>query len=154
MSSINQVYQANYDALLALPIVQRLIKQNKKLSKRNKCLENLIYSLPEFRKSCYCPSQCNCASQTHLPDAICIKVEKDDSVSDSDVEIIDTSHTKPNIQYEIIEAEEEEAEEEEAEEEEAEEKEAEEEEAEEEEAEEEEAEEEDAEDEEEVVVVE
>ena len=124
MSARNQDLQANYDALMALPLVQQILKQNKKLlkknkklSKRNKCLENLIYSLPEFRKNCCCcgPSRdvVRRAEQVH------IKVEPGCEIETEDeVRIINlNTPVKQNIQYEIVEAEEEEveAEEEEAE---------------------------------------
>jgi hypothetical protein len=36
----------NYDALLQLPIVQKLTKKNKELKKRIKLLESIIYELP------------------------------------------------------------------------------------------------------------
>lgn len=45
----NDSVQSNYDALLGLPIVQRLMRQNKNLRKENRSLRNLICSLPEFR---------------------------------------------------------------------------------------------------------
>jgi hypothetical protein len=47
----NDSVQSNYDALLGLPIVQRLMRQNKNLRKENRSLRNLICSLPEFRCS-------------------------------------------------------------------------------------------------------
>jgi len=43
--------QENYNALMALPLVQKLMKQNKQLRKENRSLRNLICSLPEFRCS-------------------------------------------------------------------------------------------------------
>ena len=67
-------YKANYDALLALPFVKRLIKKNKRLIKRNKWLENLIYSLPEFRRTCCCNDGCKQTTEN-----VRIKVEKDNA---------------------------------------------------------------------------
>jgi len=153
----------NFEGLLDLPFVKKLIKKNKKLKHENKVLKSLIYSLPEFR--------CECKQSTSRK--VEIKEEKDDSIpmqceplaeSDEVVYVAPDETRKINITYviedEVIEEEEDEEEEEEAaeaaveeEEEEAEEEEeeAEEEEAEEEEAEEEEAEEEEAEEEEEAV---
>ena len=121
MSSRNQELQANYDALMALPLVQQLVKQNKKLSKknkklskRNKCLENLIYSLPEFRKNCCCDSSCGVVQRK---ESVHIKIEPGCEIADEDDDVVSSIVTpvKPNIQYEIVEAEEEAEEEEEAE---------------------------------------
>ena len=118
MSARNQDLQANYDALMALPLVQQILKQNKKLlkknkklSKRNKCLENLIYSLPEFRKNCCCcgPSRdvVRRAEQVHIKVEPGCEIETEDEV----VRIINlNTPVKQNIQYEIVEAEEEEVE--------------------------------------------
>ena len=124
--SLTTEYQANYDALMALPLVQSLIKKNKKLSKRNKALKNLIYSLPEFRTN---NRQCCCAA-ADLPnrnnkcintDDVIIKTEKGSCVQevssgnicDLDVVIVETNNVtnKQNINYEIEEEAEEEEEE-------------------------------------------
>ena len=47
----NNFYKMNYDILLELPIIKKLIKANELLKKENKALKNLIYSLPEFRSN-------------------------------------------------------------------------------------------------------
>ena len=49
--------EANYVALLNLPIVKELLRKNKKLRKENKSLKNLVYSLPEFRCACHRSSE-------------------------------------------------------------------------------------------------
>jgi len=49
--------EANYVALLNLPIVKELLRKNKKLRKENKSLKNLVYSLPEFRCVCHRSSE-------------------------------------------------------------------------------------------------
>jgi hypothetical protein len=49
--------EANYVALLGLPIVKELLRKNKKLRKENKSLKNLVYSLPEFRCKCHRSSE-------------------------------------------------------------------------------------------------
>ena len=54
-------YKLNYDAIMMLPIVQELLKKNKKLRKENKSFKNLIRSLPEFR--CTCTPQTNIVQQ-------------------------------------------------------------------------------------------
>ena len=159
----SQHYKENFDAVLDIPVVKELLKQNnklikrnKKLSKRNKILKNLIYSLPEFRNPCNSCS-CNHNKQKSCRDNVVVKTEKKytetgSQSEDNDIIILDTP-AKEEIKYEILEidneeeAESEEAEEEEAESEEAEEEEAESEEAESEEAESEEADEEEAEEE-------
>ena len=157
----SQHYKENFDAVLDIPVVKELLKQNnklikrnKKLSKRNKILKNVIYSVPEFRNPCNSCS-CNHNKQKSCRDNVVVKTEKKytetgSQSEDNDIIILDTP-AKEEIKYEILEidneeeAESEEAESEEAEEEEAESEEAESEEAESEEAESEEAEEEEAE---------
>ena len=109
--SHTQEYQLNYNALLMLPIVQDLMKQNKKLSKRNhklsarnKSLKNLIYSLPEFRNSCCCNSH---STETN----VVVKTEKIDPEpsiqSDDDTDDVIVIDPSPSINeqmhYEIIE---------------------------------------------------
>ena len=82
--SIMTEYKANYNALMGLPLVRNLVKQNKKLSKRNKALENLIYSLPEFRTNKHCCCCCDTADHGNKRiniDDVVIKVEKDSSNS-------------------------------------------------------------------------
>jgi len=170
-STQNTFYKMNYDILLELPIIKKLIKANELLKKENKALKNLIYSLPEFRSNKTTTQKPRrklkrtALESTHNeevePEVVFvekIEIKKEPNIiyciEDDDEEnaIVNvTAQTSTDIKEELEveeEAEEEEAEEEEAEEEEAEEEEAEEEEAEEEEAEEEEAEEEEAEEEE------
>jgi hypothetical protein len=118
--------EENYNALLDLPIVKKLIQKNAKLRKENKALKSLIYSLPEFR--------CVCRTSSEEP-IVHVKTEKDDTipvqcetlVEDDEVVYVapESDVKKINIVYEIDE-EEEDAEEEEEEEEAAEEEEEEE----------------------------
>ena len=130
----SQHYKENFDAVLDIPVVKELLKQNnklikrnKKLSKRNKILKNLIYSLPEFRNPCNSCS-CNHNKQKSCRDNVVVKTEKKytetgSQSEDNDIIILDTP-AKEEIKYEILEIDnEEEAESEEAEEEEAEEEE-------------------------------
>jgi hypothetical protein len=115
------------NAILNLPIVKELMKKNKKLQKKNKALRNLIYSLPEFRCSCYK----NCCGQNKIQplfeqtvefvDKVCIKKEPGadeirelNALVDDEVVILDKNpNDKPNIVYEVEETEEVEVQEEE-----------------------------------------
>jgi len=108
------------NAILNLPIVKELMKKNKKLQKKNKALRNLIYSLPEFRCSCYK----NCCGQNKIQplfeqtvefvDTVFIKkepgideIKEPDVLLDDEVVILDKNpNVKPNIVYEIEEVEE------------------------------------------------
>ena len=120
-------YEENMNAILNLPIVKELMKKNKKLQKKNKALRNLIYSLPEFRCSCYK----NCCGQNKIQplfeqtvefvDKVCIKKEPGadeirelNALVDDEVVILDKNpNDKPNIVYEVEETEEVEVQEEE-----------------------------------------
>ena len=159
----NNFYKMNYDILLELPIIKKLIKANELLKKENKALKNLIYSLPEFRSNKTTTTkpkrklkrtgvepiykQDVVEPEVVFVEKIEIKkepniiycIEDDDDDENAIINVTAQTSTDIKEELEVEEAEEEEAEEEEAEEEEAEEEEAEEEEAEEEEAEEEEA---------------
>ena len=113
-------YEENMNAILNLPIVKELMKKNKKLQKKNKALHNLIYSLPEFRCSCYK----NCYGQNKVQplfeqtvefvDKVFIKkepgtdeVREPEICIDDEVVILDKNpDVKPNIVYEIEEVEE------------------------------------------------
>ena len=113
-------YEENMNAILNLPIVKELMKKNKKLQKKNKALHNLIYSLPEFRCSCYK----NCCGQNKVQplfeqtvefvDKVFIKkepgtneVREPEICIDDEVVILDKNpDVKPNIVYEIEELEE------------------------------------------------
>ena len=44
-------YEANALAIMELPFVKKLVEENKKLKKETKRSQNLIYSLPEFRRT-------------------------------------------------------------------------------------------------------
>ena len=104
-------------AIMALPMVQKIVEKNKKLKQKNKALKNLIYSLPEFRQK---SSNHNCCCCNHtkknvktdvidltLDDTVVIKTEpgvvdvkstkEDDeeeaevSVGDEEVEVVEVS---------------------------------------------------------------
>ena len=104
MDTLNE----NYNAILNLPCVRRILKKNKKLRKENKALRNLIQSLPEFRNQSCCCNQPNHKNKNSYVD---IKIETDalslDStiIDDSDIEIIETPSILPNIIYNIEEEE-------------------------------------------------
>ena len=109
----SQDYKQNFKALLDLPIVKELLKQNNKLTKRNnklssrnKSLKNLIYSLPEFRNPCNCSSY-HRYKNTTCPEEVVIKTEKkytetNCQTEDNDIIILDTP-IKEEIKYEIVE---------------------------------------------------
>ena len=74
-TSMNMTYKMNFDAILDLPIVKKIIEKNKILKRENKSLKNLIYSLPEFRSKkksnrkirnkrfvCECHCDCDCCN--------------------------------------------------------------------------------------------
>ena len=102
--------EENYNALLDLPIVKKLIQKNTKLRKENKALKSLIYSLPEFR--CVCRT-------TSIDSPVHIKREKEDTIPVQcetlveDDEVVYVAHEsdvkKINIVYEIEEDAEEDA---------------------------------------------
>jgi hypothetical protein len=125
-----QNMQENYNALLSLPLVKRLMTQNKQLRKENRSLRNLICSLPEFRCShvqaqsqAQEPEQVSRSVQLDTP--VQIKTEKNVVIPmdlDNDVVIVPVEQSQ-NIVYtleddimDLIEEEEEEASEEEEEE--------------------------------------
>ena len=99
------IYEDTYNAIMALPCVQRLIHKNKKLRKENKSLRNLIQSLPEFRNSSPCAT-CMPSRDAHIK----IKVEPTTPIPsvtpielDDDIKIIDTKivNHPENIIYDI-----------------------------------------------------
>uniref|UniRef100_A0A6C0ARV2 Uncharacterized protein n=1 Tax=viral metagenome TaxID=1070528 RepID=A0A6C0ARV2_9ZZZZ len=132
-----ELVNENYSALLNLPLVQKLIKKNKKLRKENKSLRNLIQSLPEFR----CSHKRDSYEEENVPDNTrktirlnaVIKTEPMDEIIDRQTIVIDdndeveivTKELTQNIVYTLedntVEEEEEEEEVEEEEEEEEEE---------------------------------
>jgi hypothetical protein len=120
-------YEATIRAILKIPFVKELKRENKHLRKELKALKNLIYSLPEFRRDNHVSTQ-PLQAQKSLKTQVKIKKEPG---QDDDVVILD--NPKENIVYVIDDTVSSQAEEE-AEEEEAEEKASEEEEAEEDEA--------------------
>ena len=113
-------YRLNYDAIMMLPIVQELLKKNKKLRKENKSFKNLIRSLPEFR--CTCRPQTNIVQQCEFRHCnnepiqftndcrssnVEIKLEFVDNKAVEEVEVVERS----NKVVEFIEVEESESEE-------------------------------------------
>ena len=48
------VYKQHYDAIMELPAVKQLLKENRRLRKKNKDLRGLIRLLPEFRQPSCC----------------------------------------------------------------------------------------------------
>ena len=70
------IYEETYNAIIALPCVQKIIQKNKKLRKENKSLRNLIQSIPEFRQPL---RQCHCSQPDTVP--VTIKVEPTSSLS-------------------------------------------------------------------------
>ena len=101
------VYEDTYNAIMALPCVQRLIKKNKKLRNENKSLRNLIQSLPEFRQQPCCASAC---TPTTLREHVKIKVEPTTPIHsvtpidiDDDIKIVDINNVNhpENIVYDI-----------------------------------------------------
>ena len=109
--------EENYNAILDLPCVQLIVKENKKLRKENKklhkddkSLRNLIHSLPEFRNqntNCCCNRTQNTNNNNSSVKYVDIKIEPDalslDStiISGNDIEIIETPYQLPNIVYDI-----------------------------------------------------
>ena len=97
----------NYNAILDLPCVRSILKKNKKLRKENKSLRNLIQSLPEFRNKNCCCNQPNQTNKNKLVEYVDIKIENDalsldsTTICDSDIEIIETPSSLPNIIYDI-----------------------------------------------------
>jgi len=98
-------YKANYDVILSLPIVQELLKKNKKLRKENKALKNLVYSLPEFRCECHSndvPRQTldlvKIKSEPGIEPTQCEPLVAND---DDDVIFVEPPPANPNIVYVI-----------------------------------------------------
>lgn len=85
----------NYAALMSLPIVQELLRKNKKLRKENRSLRNLIYSIPEFR--------CDCSNESRRRTKRVVEIKPDpdieptpcDTLVDDDQEVIHVQ--KPNV---------------------------------------------------------
>ncbi len=94
-------YKTNYDALLELPLVKHLIKENKKLKKQNSKLEKKLLSVLLGNQD---------SKKKRLP--LYIKQEPTDDVVTDDVVIIEPPVKPENIVYEIVEEEVEEEEEE------------------------------------------
>ena len=49
--SVEDVYRENYEALSSLPIVKQLLKENKKLRRKVRTLETLLYEFPALFES-------------------------------------------------------------------------------------------------------
>ena len=88
-------YEATIRAVLSIPFVKELNRENKHLRKELKALKNLIYSLPEFRRDNNVSTQRTQVKIKKEPGL----VEED---SDDDVVILDTpKNPKENIVYVI-----------------------------------------------------
>jgi len=96
-------YETTVRAILQIPFVKDLRKENKSLRREIKALKNLIYSLPEFR--------CRCELKTHvqLPVEHNVKIKTEpgleptpcDTLADGDVVFVEKSRETENIVYVI-----------------------------------------------------
>jgi hypothetical protein len=98
--------KVNYEALLGLPIVQELLRKNKKLRKENKALRNLICSLPEFRCDYAHPKESH-AQSGEFRSPVNIKIESEheptpcDTLVDDDEVVLVQKHPSENVVYVI-----------------------------------------------------
>ena len=98
--------KVNYEALLGLPIVQELLRKNKKLRKENKALRNLICSLPEFRCDYTHPKESH-AQSGEFRSPVNIKIESEheptpcDTLVDDDEVVLVQKHPSENVVYVI-----------------------------------------------------
>jgi len=103
-------YKSNYDAIMNLPVVKSLIKENKELKKRNRDLEKELLSvLLETRR----PVQKKRQLKPLRSCPVFIKSEKIEeqslqSIEDDDDEVVIIEKNSENIVYEIVEEEQEE----------------------------------------------
>jgi cobalamin biosynthesis protein CobT len=103
----------NYDALLQLPIVQKLLAKNRKLKQQNKALKTIVYNFPEMfqkktkvpklRKDVKIKNEINeptlCDTLTDNDDVIVVpNIEKKKEVISLVDDVVDT---KPNIYIKI-----------------------------------------------------
>jgi hypothetical protein len=96
-------YETTIRAIMQIPFVKDLRKENKSLRKEINALKNLIYSLPEFR--------CRCEPlrhvQRHVDHNVKIKTEPGleptpcDTLADGDVVFVEKSRETENIVYVI-----------------------------------------------------
>lgn len=89
-------YEATIRAVLSIPFVKELKRENKHLRKELKALKNLIYSLPEFRRD-------NVSTQPVQRSQV--RIKKEPGQDDDDVVIVDSPKNptapKENIVYVI-----------------------------------------------------
>jgi len=96
-------YETTIRAILQIPFVKDLRKENKSLRKELKALKNLIYSLPEFR--------CRCEPVSHVQQNVHhnVKIKTEpgleptpcDTLADGDVVFVEKSRETENIVYVI-----------------------------------------------------
>ena len=96
-------YETTIRAILQIPFVKDLRKENKSLRKELKALKNLIYSLPEFR--------CRCEPVSHVQQNVHhnVKIKTEpgleptpcDTLADDDVIFVEKSRETENIVYVI-----------------------------------------------------
>jgi hypothetical protein len=96
-------YETTIRAILQIPFVKDLRKENKSLRKELKALKNLIYSLPEFR--------CRCEPVSHVQQNVHhnVKIKTEpgleptpcDTLADGDVLFVEKSRETENIVYVI-----------------------------------------------------
>jgi len=99
-------YKSNYEAIVNLPIVQKLMKENKDLKKRNRDLEKQLLAVlletrrPIQKKKLLKPLYTSPPVSTSS--SVYIKVEKDEMVQQQD-EVVIIEKKVENIVYEILE---------------------------------------------------
>jgi hypothetical protein len=117
-------YKRNYDVLLSLPLVKKLLKENKKLRRMNKRLTRMVVSMSE--SSITTPVVRTCEKKKKEMQTVVVKQEVEHN-NDDEVEIIETvekeivpinlmeefndvasdtmvvkEESKPNIVYELV----------------------------------------------------
>jgi len=89
-------FDATIRAILQVPFVKDLRKENKRLRKELKSLKNLIYSLPEFRCRCSNDSNIKIKTEPGIEPMPC-----DTLADDDDVIYVEKSRETENIVYVI-----------------------------------------------------
>jgi len=89
-------FDATIRAILQVPFVKDLRKENKRLRKELKSLKNLIYSLPEFRCRCSNDSNIKIKTEPGIEPMAC-----DTLADDDDVIYVEKSREPENIVYVI-----------------------------------------------------
>jgi len=90
--SVEDVYRENYEALSGLPIVKQLLKENKKLRRKVRTLETLLYEFPALFES---RKKKNIKTESNVEPTLCDTLVDDEVVFvPKSIEVITPLHTE------------------------------------------------------------